>query len=135
MLITGAHTEIVLNRGVGLHTILGMTIDSAAGECFDKASVVLKKYEKILLDVDAQNEFIEKYNKRVKQIKVGSIIPADHFAFLNKPDQRMSRGRYIELLAKYGDASALALPIGLQTNQNADFSYTGLKTKIQSVVS
>jgi N6-L-threonylcarbamoyladenine synthase len=53
MLITGAHTEIVLNRGVGLHTILGMTIDSAAGECFDKASVVLKKYEKTLKDVEA----------------------------------------------------------------------------------
>jgi tRNA A37 threonylcarbamoyltransferase TsaD len=86
MLITGAHTEIVLNRGVGLHTILGMTIDSAAGECFDKASVVLKKYEKTLLDVDAQNEFIDKYNKRVKETGKGSKIPADHFEFLNKPD-------------------------------------------------
>ena len=83
MLITGAHTEIVLNRGVGLHTILGMTIDSAAGECFDKASVVLKKYEKTLLDVDAQNEFIDKYNKRVKETGKGSMIPVDHFAFLN----------------------------------------------------
>lgn len=48
MLITGAHTEIVLNRGVGLHTVLGMTIDSAAGEVFDKAFVVLQKYQKTL---------------------------------------------------------------------------------------
>ena len=113
MLVTGAHTEIVLNRGVGLHTILGMTIDSAAGECFDKASVVIKKYEKTLLDVDAQNEFIEIHNKRVKETKKGEIIPADYFSFLNNPDLKMSRGRYIEMLAKYGDPSAIELPIGL----------------------
>lgn len=37
LLVTGKHTEIVLTRGVGLHTILGMTIDIAAGDCLDKA--------------------------------------------------------------------------------------------------
>ena len=115
MLITGAHTEIVLNRGVGLHTILGMTIDSAAGECFDKASVVLKKYDKTLQDREAQNEFIEKYNKKMKDAGKGeqSMIPADYFSFLNDKDLKMSRGRYIELLAKYGDPSSIELPIGL----------------------
>jgi len=115
MLITGAHTEIVLNRGVGLHTILGMTIDSAAGECFDKASVVLKKYDKTLKDVEAQNEFIDKYNKRMQAAGKGpeSMIPADYFSFINNPEQKMSRGRYIEKLAKYGDPSTLELPIGL----------------------
>jgi N6-L-threonylcarbamoyladenine synthase len=52
LLFTGKHTEIVLTRGVGLHTILGMTIDSAVGECFDKAYVVFKKYDKVLHDED-----------------------------------------------------------------------------------
>lgn len=31
LLATGKHTEIILTRGVGLHTILGMTIDIAIG--------------------------------------------------------------------------------------------------------
>ena len=48
VLATGKHTEIVLNRGVGLHTILGISIDSAVGECFDKASNTMKKYKDVL---------------------------------------------------------------------------------------
>jgi tRNA A37 threonylcarbamoyltransferase TsaD len=47
----------------------------------------------------------------------------------------MPRGRYIELLAKYGDPSEIELPLGLKSEQNADMSFTGLKTAIQSVVS
>ena len=54
-----------------MHTILGMTIDVAAGELFDKAAAIIKKYEKVLRDEDNQNEFIDKYNK-----KAGSeVIP------------------------------------------------------------
>ena len=52
LLVTGKHTEIVLTRGVGLHTILGMTIDSAIGECLDKAYMQFKKYYKVLKDED-----------------------------------------------------------------------------------
>jgi tRNA A37 threonylcarbamoyltransferase TsaD len=47
-LVTGKHTELILTRGVGLHTILGMTIDVAVGECLDKASILFKRYENIL---------------------------------------------------------------------------------------
>jgi tRNA A37 threonylcarbamoyltransferase TsaD len=70
LLATGKHTEIVLTRGVGLHTILGMTIDSAVGECIDKAYVVFKKYLKTLTDEESQHEFIDKYNKRNKDLKI-----------------------------------------------------------------
>jgi len=45
LLATGKHTEIVLNRGVGLHTVIGMTIDIALGDCFDKASNMIKKHD------------------------------------------------------------------------------------------
>lgn len=48
LIVTGKHTEIVLNRGVGLHTILGMTIDSAVGECFDKAFNQFKRHQSVL---------------------------------------------------------------------------------------
>jgi len=48
VLVTGKHTEIVLNRGIGLHTILGITIDAAAGELFDKASTLILRYKELL---------------------------------------------------------------------------------------
>lgn len=48
LLVTGKHTEIILTRGVGLHTILGMTIDSAVGEGLDKAYLFFKKYVHVL---------------------------------------------------------------------------------------
>ena len=63
MLITGGHTQIVLTRGVGLHTILGMTIDIAVGECLDKAYMFFMKYEATLKNVENQQEFIENYNQ------------------------------------------------------------------------
>jgi len=33
---TGKHTEIVLTRGVGLHTILGFSVDLAIGNFLDR---------------------------------------------------------------------------------------------------
>jgi len=50
LLVTGKHTEIVLTRGVGLHTILGMTIDVAAGACLDKVSNLIIQMKDILKD-------------------------------------------------------------------------------------
>ncbi len=48
LLATGRHTEIVLCRGVGLHTVVGVTIDTAMGESFDKATNIIRKFEKVL---------------------------------------------------------------------------------------
>jgi hypothetical protein len=73
----------------------------------------------------------------MKQLGKGpeTMIPDDYFSFLNDQNHKMSFGSYIEKLAKYGDPSYLDLPIGLKSDQNADFSFSGLKTKIQSIVS
>ncbi len=111
LIITGKHTEIVLTRGVGLHTILGMTIDSAAGEIFDRAATIIKRYEKVIQDEDNQQEFIDKYNK-----KAGSeVIPKDYFKnFLS--NDRIARGKYIEMLAKYGNPTEIELPTGLKSD-------------------
>lgn len=88
-----------------------MTIDSAAGEIFDKAATIIKKYEKVLNDEDNQNEFIDKYNK-----KAGSeVISKDYFqSFLS--NDKISRGRYIEMLAKYGNPTEIELPMGLKSD-------------------
>ena len=50
VLLTGKHAEIVLNRGVGLHTVMGMSIDSGIGECIDKAFKQFMKFEDVLKD-------------------------------------------------------------------------------------
>lgn len=96
VLLTGKHAEIVLNRGVGLHTVMGMSIDSGIGECIDKAFKQFLKFEKVLKDKDAREEFIERYNKQA-YLKGGRQIPEGYFNFLDDYDQ-MSRGRFIELL-------------------------------------
>lgn len=77
LLATGGHTELVLNRGVGLHTVVGMTIDIAMGQCFDKASNMLKLYEDVLKDEKQIKQFIADYNQKNEE-----KIPDDYFVFL-----------------------------------------------------
>lgn len=38
VLATGGHTEIVLTRGVGLHTVMGFTIDIGVGTFLDRTA-------------------------------------------------------------------------------------------------
>lgn len=127
LLATGKHTQIVLSRGVGLHTILGMSIDSAVGECFDKAySYIVKHYREVLDNKEARQEFIDKFNQRVS--KPSLKIPEGYFDFLD--NKKVCGGLFVEKLAQYGDPSETELPLGLKTDVNADMSFTGLKTAI-----
>lgn len=41
LLVSGGHTMLVRADGVGEYTVLGESIDDAAGECFDKAAKML----------------------------------------------------------------------------------------------
>jgi N6-L-threonylcarbamoyladenine synthase len=41
MVVSGGHTSILLMRGHGNYKLLGMTIDDAAGEAFDKVAKIL----------------------------------------------------------------------------------------------
>ena len=38
VLVTGGHTEIILTRGVGLHTVMGFTVDIAIGTFLDRCA-------------------------------------------------------------------------------------------------
>ncbi len=40
-IISGGHTELVLMRGIGDYTLLGETLDDAAGEAYDKVARIL----------------------------------------------------------------------------------------------
>lgn len=41
LLVSGGHTQLMLVEGVGQYTLLGETIDDAAGEAFDKSAKLL----------------------------------------------------------------------------------------------
>lgn len=41
LLVSGGHTMLVYAKGVGEYTVLGESIDDAAGECFDKTAKML----------------------------------------------------------------------------------------------
>lgn len=59
-------------------------------------------------------------------------IPNDYFNFLD--NKNVARGALIEKLAKYGDPSVQALPIGFKNNFNCDMTFAGIKTAIASMV-
>ena len=42
LLVSGGHTQLMLVEGVGQYTLLGETIDDAAGEAFDKSAKLLE---------------------------------------------------------------------------------------------
>jgi tRNA A37 threonylcarbamoyltransferase TsaD len=110
-----------------------MSIDTAVGECFDKASSYVKKYYKAVLDgKEARQAFIEAYNSKAKAANSLELIPMDYYNFLD--GKKFSGGRFIELLARYGDPSVTVLPTGIKSDITADMSYTGLRTAIQCSV-
>ncbi|WP_404367823.1 tRNA (adenosine(37)-N6)-threonylcarbamoyltransferase complex transferase subunit TsaD [Marinobacter sp.] len=41
LLVSGGHTQLVLVKGIGEYTLLGESVDDAAGEAFDKAAKML----------------------------------------------------------------------------------------------
>ena len=52
VIATGKHTEIILTRGVGLHTILGFSVDIAVGTVLDRAGKELADYCKSKFGLD-----------------------------------------------------------------------------------
>ncbi|MDY7580054.1 tRNA (adenosine(37)-N6)-threonylcarbamoyltransferase complex transferase subunit TsaD [Herbaspirillum sp. RTI4] len=90
LLVSGGHTQLMQVEGVGRYTLLGETLDDAAGEAFDKSAKLL-----------------------------GLGYPG---------------GPAISLLAEQGDPQAYQLPRPMLHAKNLDFSFSGLKTAVLTVV-
>ena len=90
LLVSGGHTQLMRVDGVGEYTLLGETLDDAAGEAFDKSAKLL-----------------------------GLGYPG---------------GPAISRLAEHGDASVYALPRPMLHSKNCDFSFSGLKTAVLTLV-
>ena len=63
VLVTGGHTEFVLTRGVGLHTVMGITTDDAIGTYLDRAARILKRQIPQVNDPEQIAQFVEEFNK------------------------------------------------------------------------
>ena len=90
LLVSGGHTQLMRVDGVGAYTLLGETLDDAAGEAFDKSAKLL-----------------------------GLGYPG---------------GPAISRLAEFGDPSVYQLPRPMLHSKNLDFSFSGLKTAVLTLV-
>ena len=90
LLVSGGHTQLMHVAGVGRYTLLGETLDDAAGEAFDKTSQLL-----------------------------GLGYPG---------------GPALSKLAESGDATRFALPRPMLNSDDFDFSFSGLKTAVLTLV-
>lgn len=90
LLVSGGHTQLMRVDGVGQYTLLGETLDDAAGEAFDKSAKLL-----------------------------GLGYPG---------------GPAISRLAEFGDPNAYTLPRPMLHSKDFNFSFSGLKTAVLTVV-
>ncbi len=90
LLVSGGHTQLMQVSGVGRYTLLGETLDDAAGEAFDKTAQLL-----------------------------GLGYPG---------------GPALSKLAAAGDASRFTLPRPMLNSGDFDFSFSGLKTAVLTLV-
>lgn len=90
LLVSGGHTQLMRVDGVGQYTMLGETLDDAAGEAFDKSAKLL-----------------------------GLGYPG---------------GPAISRLAEFGDPLAYKLPRPMMHSKDFNFSFSGLKTAVLTVV-
>jgi len=90
LLVSGGHTQLMRVDNVGEYTLLGETLDDAAGEAFDKSAKLL-----------------------------GLGYPG---------------GPAISRLAESGDPSLFELPRPMLHSKNLDFSFSGLKTAVLTLV-
>jgi len=90
LLVSGGHTQLMQVEGVGNYTLLGETVDDAAGEAFDKTASLL-----------------------------GLGYPG---------------GPALARLAETGDAARYPLPRPMIASGDLDFSFSGLKTAVLTLV-
>ena len=90
LLVSGGHTQLMRVDGVGEYTLLGETLDDAAGEAFDKSAKLL--------------------------------------------DLGYPGGPEISKLAESGNPAAYKLPRPMLHSKNLNFSFSGLKTAVLTVV-
>lgn len=90
LLVSGGHTQLMRVDGVGRYTLLGETVDDAAGEAFDKSAKLL-----------------------------GLGYPG---------------GPALAKLAASGHPGLYKLPRPMQHSGNLDFSFSGLKTAVLTLV-
>ncbi len=90
LLVSGGHTQLMRVEGIGKYTLLGETLDDAAGEAFDKSAKLL-----------------------------GLSYPG---------------GPAISKLAGQGDPTVYTLPRPMLHSKDFNFSFSGLKTAVLTVV-
>jgi tRNA A37 threonylcarbamoyltransferase TsaD len=128
LVVGRSETQLVLTRGVGLHTIVGMSVDLGLGETLRKIyREGFVHHLKTLQNPASQEEFIRTYNNNPFYER---SIPHDYFEFLSgKIDPII----FIEKLAEFGDPTQFSLPIPMVKDNSFDISFTGFSTAVAAL--
>lgn len=121
VLVTGAHTEIVLTRGVGLHTVMGFSVDIGIGTFLDSVAEEIAQRTDIFDDKKQIADFISDYNNKNPK----DIIHKEYFDDVLKLPHT---GKFLERLARYGDPREFEMPIPQKLDSTANMSFSGLQS-------
>jgi len=109
--------EIVLVRGVGLHTVLGISIDGTIEQLFRNTLYELcKQFREILVDKALHEEFIQHHKTEIDPL------------FYNDLDYLIDSGKQLELLEKlsyYGNPTVHSMPV-VNDIETCNMSFAGL---------
>ncbi len=108
LLVSGKHSEFILVKGIGDYEKLGQTLDDAAGEAFDKASVMLG------LGYPG--------GPRIAALAEQSDVELT--------EVRQNQSVYLEVKGQ----EELRLPIPMLYSNNLNLSFSGLKTALKQKI-
>lgn len=123
VLATGGHTEIVLTRGVGLHTVMGFTIDIAIGNYLDRVgNTIGRELVRMVNDGAVGREKLEDF---VGNLHAKSKVTVEEVRGLIEGETKFG-GAHLEKFARYGDARRIPFPIPQVHSTN--ITLVGLET-------
>jgi N6-L-threonylcarbamoyladenine synthase len=123
-IVSGAHTQLVLVKSIGEYTLLGQTLDDAAGEAFDKVARLLKlgypggpliakiaeKGDKTKYDLPRCMEFSKDFNFSFSGLKTASLNKLRKvFDEKNKGDKKAQEQVSFKKKANYYDSKDMFL--------------------------
>ena len=127
VIVTGGHTEFVLTRGVGLHTVLGFSIDVAIGNYLDRlGQIVGIESAKMIKDEQKLKQFVDNWSPSSLQIADDTAVTTDEILNLLNGVPSECGGMHLERFARYGDSRRKPFPIPEVHSTNVTFA--GLET-------
>jgi len=134
LLVSGGHTELVLTDKSLKHTIIGRTLDDAAGEAYDKVGRMLGlPYPggPVIAKLADQERKALRFERLAEEPRFSgerSIAQADEPSIAIRQQANMRAGSARK--PEFGQSFSFTFPRPMLKSKNLDFSFSGLKTAV-----